>query len=409
MQYKIIHFSETDISGGSSYYSYRVHKYFNSLKNINSNMFVLKKYSKDNTVKVFNHKPNTKFFNKINFFLLNKKNKYSFYNFGKYVINNIAQVQEVLDQKPKAIILYNNSNFIHPEIISYLISKEIKLFFYLTDMELITGGCHYNFECHGFKKNCNDCPATGFLLNKIANKNLILKKENFINKKLTFLVPNKNLKNDLISSSIFNSKKHKILDFNLSLDLKKYKQKMTKTKKKNKILITFRSSLNPRKGNQLFIKALEYVCTKDRTIYKKIYFNILGDSSILKFLDRKKISYNFYPSINNEKKLIKFYQKSDFFINQSIQDAGPAMVSEALSCGIPVLSFPIGISKDVIKNNFNGYLLNDFSITKFGDKIIKISNIKKQLLKKMKTNSRKTAFKNFDIIKQSKKIFNLIK
>ena len=69
MKDKIIHISETDISGGSSYYGFRVHKYFNSLKNIDSKMYVLKKYSKDNTIKIFKHKPNIKFFNKINFFL----------------------------------------------------------------------------------------------------------------------------------------------------------------------------------------------------------------------------------------------------------------------------------------------------------------------------------------------------
>ena len=32
MKYKIIHLSNRDISGGSSYYAYRVHKYFRSLK-----------------------------------------------------------------------------------------------------------------------------------------------------------------------------------------------------------------------------------------------------------------------------------------------------------------------------------------------------------------------------------------
>ena len=112
MKAKIIHISESDISGGSSYYGYRVHKYFNSTKNLKSKMYVLNKHTNDNTVKVFKYKANIKFFNKMNFFLLNKKNKYSFYNFGKYVIKNIFQIQDILDEIPKAIILYNNSSLI---------------------------------------------------------------------------------------------------------------------------------------------------------------------------------------------------------------------------------------------------------------------------------------------------------
>ena len=99
-----------------------------------------------------------------------------------------------------------------------------------------------------------------------------------------------------------------------------------------------------------------------------MHFNILGNSSILNFLDNKKISYNFYSSINSEKKLIKFYQESDFFINQSIQDVGPTMVSESLACGIPVISFDIGMSKDLIKNDRNGYLIK----TKFSTNLAKI-------------------------------------
>ena len=85
------------------------------------------------------------------------------------------------------------------------------------------------------------------------------------------------------------------------------------------------------------------------------------------------------------------------------------MVNEALACGLPVLSFKIGISNDVITDNFNGFLLSDTSEKKLGDKIIEISNLKKNLLKKMKNNARKTALKNFDIKNKAKKILKLIK
>ena len=146
MKDKIIHLSETDISGGSSYYAYRIHKYFNSLKNVKSKMYVLEKHSNDDTVGTFNYTPNIKFFKKINFFFLNKKKtNILFTTFGKYVVNDSAQIQAILNEKPRAIILYNNSNFVHPKILEEFAKKKIKLFFYPMDMELITGGCHYNF------------------------------------------------------------------------------------------------------------------------------------------------------------------------------------------------------------------------------------------------------------------------
>jgi len=135
----------------------------------------------------------------------------------------------------------------------------------------------------------------------------------------------------------------------------------------------------------------------------------VGDSSILEYLKKNKFKYNFQNIIQNEKELIKFYQNSDFFLNQSIQDVGPVMVNEALACGVPVISFKTGISNDVIRNNINGYLVGDFSKEKLGDLIIEISKINLKNLKKMKKNARKTAVKNFNIKKKIKDILKIIK
>ena len=404
MKDKIIHLSTSDIRGGSAYYAYRIHKFLSKIRNVDSKMYVLNKFSKDKKVKTFKYESNSKFLNKINFFFLTKRNKYSFYNFGKYVINQKSQINNIIAQNPNKIILYNNSNFIHPKILEEFVKKKIKLFFYLTDMEMITGGCHYNFECKNFKNNCRNCPATRLLLNKTAQRNLSLKKQYLYNKKITFLVPNKKIHNDLIFSSIFNSKKHKVLKFYLSLDLKKYTLKKSKLKKK--IVFSFRSSLNPRKGLKYLIKAVNKLLSVNSTITKFIHFNILGNSSILSFLDNKKISYNFYSSINNEKKLIKFYQESDFFINQSIQDVGPTMVSESLACGIPVISFDTGMSKDLIKNNRNGYLVKTKSSTHLAKILEKSIFINKKKLLQMKKNSRKSAEQYLNLTKATQNLLN---
>ena len=408
MQYKILHFSETDIGGGSAFYAYRLHKYLTKFRKVESKMFVLKKNTNDKNIEVFDYKISSKFLKYLFFFFLKDNNKYSFYNHGSYVIKKYSQVSKILSEKPNAIIVYNNSNVIHPKILNYLNSKKIKIIFYPMDMELITGGCHYNFECNGFKKNCNSCPAVNLMFGNIPSKNLHEKKKYLQNIKVTFLSGTKKIYKDVLNSSFFNKKKHENYILNLGLDLKSYKP-VSNNRTKDKISISLRSSLNPRKGNFILTKALEYICSRDININKKVKFNIIGDSSILKFLNKKKFEYKFKSTIKNERELISFYQNSDFFLNQSIQDAGPIMVNEALACGLPVLSFKVGISNDVIRNNFNGFLLSDISKKKLGNKIIEITSIKKKILRKMKNNARKTALKNFDIKEKAKKIFKLIK
>jgi glycosyltransferase involved in cell wall biosynthesis len=407
MSYKIIHFSESDIGGGSAFYAYRLHKYLNKIQKVNSKMFVLKKNLNDNSIKKLSHEHDLRYLKYLYFFFLNNKNKYSFYNYGKYLIKEYYQLKEILAEKPDAIIVYNNSNLIHPKILNFLEKQKVKLIFYPMDMELITGGCHYNFECNGYKKSCKPCPAVNLSLITKPSKNLLEKKKYFNDIKIIFLSATRQIYKNVSKSILFNKKKHKNLILNLGLDLKLYKP--IKKVKKNKIIISLRSSLNPRKGNFILIEALKYICFRDIEINKKLSFNIVGDSSLLEFLKENNFEYSFKSTIKNENELIKFYQNSDFFLNQSIQDAGPVMVNEALACGVPVVSFKIGISNDVIKNNFNGYLASDISKKKLGDKIIEIINIKTKHLNKMKKNARKTAIKNFNINEKTKDILKIIR
>ena len=406
MSYKIIHFSESDIGGGSSFYAYRLHKYLNKMQKVELKNVCIKNHLNDKSIKKFSYHHDLKLL-KYLYFFFKKNNRYSFYNYGKYLIKDYSQIKEILSEKPNAIIVYNNSNLIHPKILNYLKKQKIKLIFYPMDMELITGGCHYNFECNGYKKICKPCPAVSFFLNRKPSKNLLEKKKYLNDIKIIFLSATREIYKNVSKSILFNKKKHQNFILNLGLDLKLYKP--IEKVKKNKIIISLRSSLNPRKGNLILIEALKDICSRDKEINKKLSFNILGDSSLLEFLRKNNFEYNFKSIIKNENELIRYYQNSDFFLNQSIQDTGPVMINEALACGVPVVSFKIGISNDVIRNNFNGYLATDISKKKLGDRIIEITKVKTNHLKQMKKNARKTAIKNFDINEKIKSILKMIK
>ena len=401
---KVIHLSENDKSGGSAFYANRVHKHM--LRNkIKSMMYVLNKDTQDKNVKKFFFKKNSNLVKKINFLSLNERNKYSFYNLGKYVINKKKQIEPLFKEKPNSIIIYNNSNFLSPRIVNYLINKNIKVFFYLMDMELITGGCHYNFNCMKFKKDCHPCPATRLFLKNQAKKNLFFKKKNLSFEKLNFISPNKKIFSDVYKSSIFNKSKHNNYMIYLGLDLKKYKP--SKKKGTKKISICFRSSLNPRKGNIFLINALNYLILKDKDIIDRIHFDIVGDSSITEFLKKKKFTYDFKGTIENENELINFYNKNDFFLNQSIQDAGPVMVNEALACGTPVISFRNGVSVDVIRNGYNGFLISKISSELLAKKINEISFYRKKKISSLVKNSRKTAKNYFNIKNLTQELIKL--
>ncbi len=399
MNSRVIHLSENDIKGGASFYAYRVHKFYSKLPNYSSRMIVLNKYSKDKNVFEFQYEKKSSLYKKTRFFLLNKKNKYSFYNFGKYVIDTQEQLEKLLDFKPDIIIIYNNTNFIHPKLIKFLANKKINIYFFLMDMELITGGCHYNYECEGYKKLCNACPAIKYPWKNIPKNNLDTKFKYYKNIKINFLSPNKKVLEQVNSSKIFNKKLHTNNLLYLGIDLKTYKPKKNRKEKSNKIIIGLRSSYNPRKGIKVFEKILLFLNDQKKQIKNQFKFYIIGESLIIKELKEKKINFSFKNIINSEKELIEFYQKCDFFLNTSTGDLGPVMVNESLACGTPVVSSNNGVARDLIKNYFNGFLTEEKTDNSMLKIVLLLTKLKKTYLKKMRSNSRRTALNKLDIKK----------
>ena len=53
--------------------------------------------------------------------------------------------------------------------------------------------------------------------------------------------------------------------------------------------------------------------------------------------------------------LADLYALADVFLSPSIEDGGPLMVNQALSCGTPVVSFQVGTALDVVEGKGTGY------------------------------------------------------
>ena len=53
--------------------------------------------------------------------------------------------------------------------------------------------------------------------------------------------------------------------------------------------------------------------------------------------------------------LAKTFSVSNLFLSPSVDDAGPMMVNQALSCGTPVVAFEMGAALDVVKDKGTGY------------------------------------------------------
>ena len=209
------------------------------------------------------------------------------------------------------------------------------------------------------------------------------------------------MKNQLKKSAIAKSKK--AFKLMLPIDEKVFKPDNKKIKKNpwniktDKKIILFLSSYHLIKGNDILIESIKYLIEKNHSIKNFFLLISIGDSYASSKLKDLKINYLNLGKIESEKNLSKLYKIADLLISPSIDDVGPMMVNEAVTSGIPVISFNIGVAKDLIINNINGYIVNKINYKNLSNSLKKFLYLKNTELKKMKKNSRKIGLKKTSI------------
>ena len=219
------------------------------------------------------------------------------------------------------------------------------------------------------------------------------------------------IKNDLKKIGI---SEEKLILIPNAVDLKKFENNMSNSRQKNKILrlITVARYSPKKKGFDLLprlskilidskIKFQWTILGKNTSELSK-YEIIKQNSSYFKILDDVT---NFKDEYLPSKDLIMEYMESDLYVNLSrIESFGITFV-EALAAGIPIISFDTKGANEIIINNYNGFIVKEGEIEKFGEKIQDIHN-KPELIEKLKVGINETALK-YDLNLVTKKFLNI--
>lgn len=121
------------------------------------------------------------------------------------------------------------------------------------------------------------------------------------------------------------------------------------------------------------------------------------DKEIKPYIDNKKLIY--YGEIDFEKKL-KLYQEAKVFLFPILwQEPFGLVCIEALSCGTPVIAYPNGGPKEIIKDGFNGFLVKNYQ--QMSEKIKEIEKISRHFC-------RQDTVKRFDEELIGKKYYEII-
>ena len=290
-------------------------------------------------------------------------------NEGKQFFHTDAILKKI-SFKPDIIIIYFMDEFLNYKNI-YELYKEThaKIYIYPMDMGPVTGGCHYAWDCEGYKSNCTLCPAilTEGEKNR-ASINLALKKKYIELTDLSVLACGQWLLENINESFLFRDKKtYKLLltvDSNVFRPYSKSdaKRRFKLHPDRRTIFLGAQYMHDKRKGLDQLLKSLQILSklVSGTRLENNIQLLVAGREE-KNFLAALPFEYKFLGLIDNEKELPFAYNAADIFVCPSVQDAGPMMINESLMCGTPVVSFDMGVAKDIVISGRTGYRasLND--------------------------------------------------
>ena len=238
------------------------------------------------------------------------------------------------------------------------------------DMSHFTGGCHFAWDCEGYKIGCHNCACPAILDDEhknLAGRNFLKKAENASKGNFRILAGTEWTREQALASAIYSNQDlvlniSGVIDLSLFNPLQRHLAKLVFGLSPDKfyILAGAENTLDERKGYPFFVASLnlfwETLSAAERQSVEVISLSSILDHEVhreIKFAKRN-IEY-----IRDDRLLSLFYQAADVFVNSSIEDSGPAMLLEAMACGTPVVSFKMGAAEYFIKNGETGFVVKN--------------------------------------------------
>jgi glycosyltransferase involved in cell wall biosynthesis/peptidoglycan/xylan/chitin deacetylase (PgdA/CDA1 family) len=269
----------------------------------------------------------------------------------------------------------------------------------LRDMQSITGHCAHSLDCNAWESGCVSCPNLNVYPSIPVDSAAVLwkmKQDIYKDSQLTIVCPSHWLKNKVERSIL---KDHDIRYICNGVDtavFRPYPQKEARTQlglPADAMLIgavAQKGALkNPWKGGEYTLQALDVLLRQHENLF---FVNIGGvDENLTQHPRILQI-----PHIADENILAKLYSALDIFMYTTIADTCPLVIIEALSCGLPVVSFATGGVPELVTEGEDGITVPTKDV---GALITAVKTMMKlpELRRRFSENARNNALKRFDI------------
>ncbi len=266
----------------------------------------------------------------------------------------------------------------------------------LHDQQPTTGHCAYSLDCQRWEDGCGQCPMLSLYPDILIDTSAQLyrdKKLIYDNSYLNIVVPSQWLK-DNVQRSILRNHPVELIYNGIDTNIFRPYNKIEARKKlgiPTDVLVigavAHGGALeNPWKGGNYTRAVFDALQTK---LPDHIFVNIGGNSK----LDSSRIIS--IPHINDESELAQAYSMLDIFLYTPAADNCPLVVLEALSCGIPIVTFDTGGVPELVRNGLDGYVSPYKDVHGLVQALEKLA-AQTQLRAEFSRNARQEAIAKFD-------------
>jgi glycosyltransferase involved in cell wall biosynthesis len=292
---------------------------------------------------------------------INRNNRREFGPFSYPVLgSDISRLKEIKN----ADIIYLHwvlGGFLNLSTIEKLLRLGKPVVMIMHDMWSITGGCHHSFTCDKYLSGCGNCPILPGNREKDLSFREFNKKQKLYSKynNLFFVSPSRWLF-DCTKKALLTRNKPvfcipNALDGTIFKPFDKPAAKQILNIDPTETIIAFGAVAieSPYKGLTYMLEALQIL---HREGLEKTTVMIFGSNYNKQVADAIPFKTRFMGHLNDEYSMVLMYNSADVLVVPSLADNLPTVITEAMSCGTPVVGFHVGGIPDLIDHKKNGYV-----------------------------------------------------